>query len=82
MQARTEALNNKTNNIDKSEELEDDAELSNKIKVPVDSFFTRRDVLAMIADDTKRATGAMLMESITNTVEHTIADLIQVEYTS
>lgn len=78
MQARTAALNNKTNSNEESEELEDDAELSDEIKVPRDSFVTRRDVLAVIDQEARKATAAMVTESITNTVEDTTADVIEV----
>lgn len=79
-QAWTAALIDKTDNKDESEELEDDVEQSDEMEAPMEAFVTGRDVLAMIADETKKATATMVTESITNTVEEFVSDMIQVGY--
>lgn len=82
MQAWLAALNEETDNKEESKEFQDNAELADETKVPMEAFFTRCDAIAMIADETKKATAAMEAESIKNTIEDTIADVMHVGYTS
>lgn len=48
----------------------------------MDALFMLCEVIAMIASKTTKATGAIATELSTKTVEDTIADVIQVVYTS
>lgn len=48
----------------------------------MDAFVTGRNVIAMIVNETKKATAVMVKESIKNTIEDTNADVIQVGYSS
>lgn len=48
----------------------------------MDAFSTQCDVIAMNADETKKATDTVVVKSITNTIEGTNAHVNEVEYTS
>lgn len=82
MKAWITVLNDETDNNDECKKLEDDADLSNEMEVPIDAFVTGRDVLPMITNETKKAAATMVTDSVSNTVEDTVADVIQVPYIS
>lgn len=78
MQAWAAALNDETDDDnDEMEELEDFPKHPDENGAPMDAFDARCDVIAMIADETRKDTAAMVTESTNGTVEDTIADVIQ-----
>lgn len=82
MRAQTAALKGETDNYEDSEELEDDQQLLDEMEVPMDTFITRCEVIAIIDDETKKSTAAIVTKQTTNKVEDTIANVIKVGYTS
>lgn len=82
MRKWTAALKDKSNNNDESEEVEDKSELSYDRAALIDAFVTRRDAIVLIDNRAIKARTAVGTDSITNTVEYTIADVIQLRYTS
>lgn len=50
----------------------------NETRAPLEAFVTRRKVIQVIDEEAKKATDTTVTESITNSVEDTIADVIQV----
>lgn len=48
----------------------------------MDPFVTQHYVIAMISEKVKKATVAMVVDSITGTVEDVTLDLVKVGYTS
>lgn len=52
------------------------------MEIPIDAFAMRRDGLVVIVDEKKTATAVMVTESNKNIEQDTIADVIQVGYTS
>lgn len=63
------------------DELEVYLEQPYKTRVQLDAFVMRCDVIAMIADEMRIATAAMVTESIASTVCDTVANVIEVGYT-
>lgn len=57
----TAVLNEESNNIDENEELEDELELFDEMKVAMDVLVTRCAVIALIVDRKKNATAATVM---------------------
>lgn len=64
------------------EELEDFSENRDETGPTLHAFVTGRDVIAVIADGSRKDTAARVTEEITGSVQETMVDEIQVEYRS
>lgn len=73
MQVWAAALNEKTNDNDEIKGLEDFEKHTDETEVPLAVFVTRWDVIAMVPDETKKATATMMTETITGMWEDTVA---------
>lgn len=72
--------NDEAEDKDKIGVIEDYPEHPHETGAAMDVFFTRHDVIAMVADEMRKATAAMVTEATLNTVEDNFADAIHFGY--